>query len=110
MAPLYLVRPMPTGPVALNGVVSVAVPCAAPLTYNVIAPLVESNTPTTCTQVFVAGTVVDLARAPPLLAWSVDTRTNSHRLSVPVYSRDRPEFWVASWSMMPMLAVRVLGL
>ena len=97
MLSLYLIRPMTNGPVAANGVVSVAVPEAAPLTYNVIAPLLASNTPTRCVHAPTVGAAVDLARVTAALGVSEATSVNAHRLSAKSYWRSNPALCTASW-------------
>src|SRR6266511_2189808 len=91
VAPLYLPRPITIGPLVANGVVSVAVPARAPLTYNVIAPVVESYTPTRCVHTPSAGAVDDIARMTVELLTSALLRQNAHRLSALSYCRQNAE-------------------
>jgi hypothetical protein len=61
--PLVVVSasPISSGPVEAAGVVSVAVPEATPLTYNVIVPVLTSYTPTRCVQLPNVAVAVDVA-------------------------------------------------
>src|SRR5258705_8125762 len=89
-------RPMTSPPDALNGVESVAVPFAAPLTYNFSEPTLESKTPTRCTHTPAVGADEDSARMPEAFAVSLEGRENAQRLSIGSYSRSNAEFWTPS--------------
>src|SRR6266511_3161918 len=91
VAPLYLPRPITIGPLVANGVVSVALPACAPLTYNVIAPVVESYTPTRCVHTPTVGAVVDIARITVELLTSALLRQNAQRLSPLSYCRQNAD-------------------
>src|SRR6185437_16030520 len=95
--PLYLPRPIASGPFAANGVVSVALPAAAPLTYRLIAPVEELYSPTRWVQVPVVGAVAAWARIGVGLAASVATREKAQALSAASYWRKNPEAWLPSW-------------
>ena len=82
-----LARPIVNAPEVWNGVVSVAVPCAAPFTYRLIAPLVALNTPTRCTHAFSVGAVVEVAKGVVALTTSAVGRANAHRFAPWLYCR-----------------------
>src|SRR2546430_159396 len=109
-SPLYRSRPMTSGPLAWNGVVSVAVPFAAPLTYSVRAPLLALNTPTRWAHVPFVGAAVDSARTEAASTVSLVVRENAHRLLSRSYCRYAPEDWSASCPRTPIQALRLLGL
>src|SRR2546429_1265744 len=85
--PLDLARPTVNAPDVANGVVSVAVPCAAPFTYKAIPPLVALNTPTRCAQLFTVGAVVEVANTVVALTTSAVGRANAHRFAPALYCR-----------------------